>query len=37
MNVYETLHVKSLEEQKEIRKQLLAYCEFDTLAMVKVL
>ena len=37
MNAFSSLHVKNLEEQKEIRKQLLAYCELDTLAMVKVL
>ena len=37
MNAFTSLHVKNLEEQKEIRKQLLAYCELDTLAMVRVL
>ncbi len=37
MSAYAALHVKSLDEQKEIRKQLLAYCKLDTLAMVKVL
>jgi len=37
MNAFATLHVKSLDEQKEIRKQLLAYCELDTLAMVRIL
>ena len=37
MNAFATLHVKSLEEQKKIRKQLLAYCELDTLAMVRIL
>jgi len=37
MNAFSSLHVKSLEEQKVIRKQLLAYCELDTLAMVNVL
>ena len=37
MNAYASLHVKSLEEQEVIRKQLLAYCELDTLAMVKIL
>lgn len=37
MNAFASLHVKSLEEQKEIRKQLLAYCELDTLAMVRIL
>ena len=37
MNALAFLHLKSSEEQNEIRKQLLAYCELDTLAMVKVL
>ena len=37
MRAFASLHVKSEEEQKEIRKQLLAYCELDTLAMVRVL
>jgi len=37
MNAFASLHVKSLKEQEEIRKQLLAYCKLDTLAMVKVL
>jgi hypothetical protein len=36
MNAFSSLHVKSLEEQKVVRKQLLAYCELDTLAMVKI-
>ncbi|WP_024953490.1 DUF2779 domain-containing protein [Sulfurospirillum arcachonense] len=37
MRAFASLHVKSEQEQKEIRKQLLAYCELDTLAMVKIL
>ena len=37
MNAFASLHVKSLEEQKEMRNQLLAYCELDTLAMVRIL
>jgi hypothetical protein len=37
MRAFASLHVKSEEEQKEIRAQLLAYCELDTLAMVRVL
>ena len=37
MRAFASLHVKSEEEQKEIGKQLLAYCELDTLAMVRVL
>jgi hypothetical protein len=37
MNAFASLYLKSLEEQEEIRAQLLAYCELDTLAMVRVL
>ncbi len=35
-NAYSTLHLKSNEEQKIIRKCLLTYCELDTYAMVKI-
>lgn len=37
MRAYASLPVKSVEEQEEIKKQLLKYCELDTLAMVKIL
>ena len=37
INTYASLHVKSLEEQERVKKQLLAHGELDTLAMVKVL
>ena len=37
MRAFASLHVKSLKEQEVVRKQLLAYCELDTLAMVKIL
>ena len=37
MRAFASLHVKSLQEQEVVRKQLFAYCELDTLAMVKIL
>lgn len=36
-NIYAILHKKSPEEIARIRKNLLAYCRLDTLAMVKVI
>jgi hypothetical protein len=36
MEIYERLHTQSPEEIKEIRKNLLAYCKLDTLAMVRI-
>ena len=36
MRTYETLHLKSEQEIEMIRKDLLAYCKLDTLAMVKI-
>ena len=37
MDAFATLHLKSKEEQEEIRHSLLEYCKLDTLAMVKIL
>lgn len=37
MCAYETLHLQAPEDIERIRRQLLAYCRLDTLAMVKVL
>ena len=37
MNVYAELKDKSIQEREQIRNALLAYCELDTLAMVKIL
>ena len=36
MDLYATLHEKTIEEQEKIRKALLEYCKLDTLAMVKI-
>jgi len=36
MRTFETLHLKSEKEIEAIRKDLLAYCRLDTLAMVKI-
>lgn len=36
MSTFATLHLKSKEEQENIRKGLLEYCKLDTLAMVKI-
>lgn len=36
MSTYQTLHTNPAEEIAQIRKDLLAYCKLDTLAMVRI-
>ena len=36
MDIYATLHTRSTEEIRQIRQDLLAYCQLDTYAMIKI-
>ncbi len=36
MNIYENLHLRPASEIEKIRRDLLAYCKLDTLAMVRL-
>ena len=37
MNAFPTLHLKDDKERNQIREDLLKYCNWDTLAMVRIL